>query len=988
MKNEDAEMIQRTLAGDNNAFSELVRKYQKQVHALVWRKTGDFHLAEDITQDTFLKAYQQLHTLKEPHRFAGWLYVIATRRCLTWFRKKRLHAQVLEKINTPKTNKDAYSHHVAEEQAQTTDKTQQEVVKKLLATLPESERTVITLYYFGEMTCEKMSEFLGVSANTIKSRLRRARNRMKQEEPMIREAITNFNILPNLIDNIMQEITELKPTTPTVSKPLIPWMIGAASTVLVMLMLGIGSQHLSLFQQSYSLDAQSETTVELVDAPIVQNVAAMPDVRNQLVGRSDRDSKNDGSGNEANQVLGNDGDYTQWNLPKGAKTRLGKGTINGISFSPDGTQIAVGSATGVWIYDTNTGAELTLLTDHKTPSGKVVFSPDGKTLASGLHGDILLWDIETGKLIKTFKNKVGYIIDLKIIDDGKTLLCKNSNGSVRLWDISTDVIKDFLPPPPHGASPLPRYISGYFAKKEYEIKSADLYLNNVDNRGIFAVGEADGKIQLEDAITGRHLKTLQDHEEPISQLLFSPDGTLLVATDKSNTPPRLWDVTTGKLLKSLTQNPSKHRGILSFSKDGKILACQSWIMEIDQAWAREIRARKIELWDVATKTLRTTLTLSREIDGAIQELAFSADSNRVVGTYRNGKIRIWDVNTGDELFSYNKGHTPRLDKLVLSPNNSHLAAVYGDTITLWDTLNFTQLPNLIDIGPYSTFAFSFDGSTLTSTSEFRYEKLVRDEFVKESVIATLSFLDTHTGKKISEYPVESHKGEEPEILEQRNFSSGGNSIIGMTNPVIFSQDGYMLATVLNTLRENVTDDYRFTIFLWEVWEDERRRVHTTLKGHTDKINVLALTPNGDTLASGSDDGTIRLWDTSAGTQISSIPSSKTDALAFSMDGKILASVNNFVSIQLWDVGTGKQLTSLNGQNEVVTDLKFSSDNNILASGNLNGTIQLWDISTGKQLGLLKGHTSRRLINLVFSSDGKTLVSGGSDGDIFIWNVPN
>ena len=970
MKNEDAEMIQLTLAGDNNAFSELVRKYQKQVHALVWRKTGDFHLAEDITQDTFLKAYQRLHTLKEPHSFAGWLYVIATRRCLAWFRKKRMQTQVLEKIDTPATNKDAYSRHVAEEQAQTTGEAQHEIVKKLLAELKESDRTVITLHYFAEMTCEQISEFLGVSANTIKSRLRRARNRLKQEEPMIREAITNYKISPNLTDNIMQEISQLKPVAPSSSKPFIPWIIGAASTVLVMLMLGIGSQYLLQFQQSYSLDARSETSVELVDAQIVQNVEAKQNMRNQFGERSDLGGRNDGDGKNANQVVNDKGNYTQWNLPKGAKTRLGKGSINGISFSPDGTQIAVASASGVWVYDTKTGVELTLLTDHTTPSGKVVFSPDGKTLASGMHDKILLWNTTNGRLLRTLKNKVGYIKDLKIIDDGKTLLCKNSNGSVRLWDITTGEIKDFLPPPPRGLSPLPRYIRGYGYKKEYEIKSADLYLNNVDNKGIFAVGEVDGKIQLEDAITGQHLKTLQDHKKPIRQLVFSPDGTLLV----SYAPFCLWDVTTGKLLKTLGRSTMYSLGIITFSKDGKTLACQT-------------SDRKIKLWDVETKTLRTTLSGSTTLSGKIMELAISPDSKTVAGVSQNGEIHIWDVNTGEELFIYNKGHTPRLNKLVLSPNDSHLAAGYGNTITLWDTLNFTQLPNRIDTDRYSTFAFSADGSTMNSTSVFRYHKLVRNEFIKESVLATLSFWDTRTGNKISEYPVESHKEEVRESLGQRNYSSSGNSTIDMSNPVLFSQDGYMLTTVLNTLRENVTDDYRFTLFLWEVWEDLHRRVHITLKGHTDKINVLALTPNGDTLASGSDDGTIRLWDTSTGTQISSIRSSKTDALAFSMDGKILASINNAVSIQLWDVGTGEQLTSLNGQNEPVTNLTFSPDNNILASGNLGGAIQLWDISTGKQLELLKGHTSR-LVNLVFSSDGKTLVSGGSHGDIFIWNVPN
>ena len=71
MKNEDVKLIQRVLRGDDDAFSLLVRKYEKQVHALAWRKIGDFHIAEEITQDTFLKAYKRLATLKEPATFCG-----------------------------------------------------------------------------------------------------------------------------------------------------------------------------------------------------------------------------------------------------------------------------------------------------------------------------------------------------------------------------------------------------------------------------------------------------------------------------------------------------------------------------------------------------------------------------------------------------------------------------------------------------------------------------------------------------------------------------------------------------------------------------------------------------------------------------------------------------------------------------------------------------------------------------------------------------
>lgn len=275
---------------------------------------------------------------------------------------------------------------------------------------------------------------------------------------MIREAIGNFQISPNLTDNIMQEVARLKPATPSTSKPLVP-MIGTASVVLIVLMLGIGSQHLVRFQQPYSLEAQTETTVELVDASIAQNVEVKMDVQNQLVEHSDTGGGGDGNEKEANQALSEKGDDTRWNLPEKATARLAKGRINGINFSPDGSRIAVGSATGVWIYDAHTGTELALLTDHTSRIGNVAFSPDGKTLATGLKSKILLWHTATGKLLKTFK-KEGVIKALRIIDDGKTLRCDYYDGSVRLWDITTGVKKDFRPAHSSDLRGIPKYIMG------------------------------------------------------------------------------------------------------------------------------------------------------------------------------------------------------------------------------------------------------------------------------------------------------------------------------------------------------------------------------------------------------------------------------------------------------------------------------------------------------------------------------------------------
>ena len=257
----------------------------------MWRKVGDFHIAEEITQDTFLKAYQGLTTLKKPQSFASWLYVIAANHCSTWLRKKRLRTQSLEETSIAQLEKATYSGYVIEENEQTATETRREAVKKLLAKLQESERTVITLHYFGEMSSVEIGAFLGVSENTIRSRLRRAQQRLKKEEPMLREALDSFQIAPGLTESIMREISRLKPAVPASGKPLVPWAIAASTVALVFIMLGANNQYLSRFQQPYSFDAASEMTVELIEAPVILNFESKPDVRNQL-GRRDATGRN------------------------------------------------------------------------------------------------------------------------------------------------------------------------------------------------------------------------------------------------------------------------------------------------------------------------------------------------------------------------------------------------------------------------------------------------------------------------------------------------------------------------------------------------------------------------------------------------------------------------------------------------------------------------------------------------------------------------
>ena len=255
-KEDDVQLIHAVLSGDNSAFATLVEKYQKSVHALAWRKIGDFHYAEEITQDTFLRAYQNLSTLRNPNQFSGWLYVIANRLCLHWLRKEKPTEQLQSLENTPmeEVEKSAYARYVLEERETQATEHRFEIVKKLLEKLPEGEYTVMTLYYLGEMTTKEIGKFLGVSVETVWTRLHRARKRLEEEELLIQEVLGGVQIPLRIKQNIMRKIVDMKPTPSPIMKPFLPWVaIGTAFVVATLLILSVNNQYFAHFQKLYSI---------------------------------------------------------------------------------------------------------------------------------------------------------------------------------------------------------------------------------------------------------------------------------------------------------------------------------------------------------------------------------------------------------------------------------------------------------------------------------------------------------------------------------------------------------------------------------------------------------------------------------------------------------------------------------------------------------------------------------------------------------------
>ena len=216
-REDDVQLVHRILSGDDAAFGTLVEKYQKSVHALAWRKINDFHYAEEIMQDTFLRAYQKLSTLKNPNQFAGWLHVIANRLCIDWLRKQKrrqeqkLVMQSLEDTRPEEIEESSYTQHVSEQRMTESTERYHELVKKLLEKLPENERAVVTFFYLDEMSTKEIGKFMGVSVNTITSRLRRARKRLQTDQEFLaQEFFGHFQLSDNLKENIMSQLEQLR----------------------------------------------------------------------------------------------------------------------------------------------------------------------------------------------------------------------------------------------------------------------------------------------------------------------------------------------------------------------------------------------------------------------------------------------------------------------------------------------------------------------------------------------------------------------------------------------------------------------------------------------------------------------------------------------------------------------------------------------------------------------------------------------------------
>ncbi|MBC8284910.1 MAG: WD40 repeat domain-containing protein, partial [Nitrospinae bacterium] len=609
------------------------------------------------------------------------------------------------------------------------------------------------------------------------------------------------------------------------------------------------------------------------------------------------------------------------------------------------------------------------------------------------------WEVESGSHLSTVKGHSFPVLSLAYSSDGKFMATGGMDRKLKLWKAESG--KEILT----------------FSKK---LISKDFYqiAFSPDSQ---TLASADGnKIKLWEVSTGNLLQTFEGHTSDVASLAFSPNSKLLASggIDKNI---KIWNVSTAKEINNLIGH-SKRVGAVVFSPNSNFLASGSG-------------DKTAKIWEVATGKLIHTL---KGHTGAVSSLAFSPNGKTLVTGSWDTTVRTWDLSSGESILTISD-HSNMVNVVKFYPKGSIFASGSSDgtiklrensTGSLVRTIKLRRShiaaksrPKKDKYAWRKTFERPFENIAFGKLISFAFNNFTKYVDLYENSIAfspdgkafasirkdgTVKIWDPKTGKSLLDILFQANSlafSPDGRILAiagnpikqsgywialigiKENFSSAnkGSSLTlssikrlnGHTKPiktVAFNPDGKTLAT-------GSSDK---TIIIWDAKSGSPLKV---LKGHTGKIKSLAYSPNGLILASAGNDETIKLWETKTGKLIRDLKGhSKTiNTVAFHPNGKILASGSNDSTVKTWVVDNGQVLHDLKLRSNLVNSIAFHPNGKTLISGHWNETVNIIDFATGKVLNTLKGHTSS-INSIAFSPDGKTLISGGRNKIVKVWEA--
>jgi WD40 repeat protein len=496
----------------------------------------------------------------------------------------------------------------------------------------------------------------------------------------------------------------------------------------------------------------------------------------------------------------------------------------------------------------------------------------------------------------------------------------------------------------------------------------------------------DYLVKLWDVHTGDCLKTFVGHTYSVNAIAFSPNGQY-IATSSQDATIRLWNLQSPADLSQAIAFKSRsgvvndciqllgHQGrvwSIAFSPDGETLASCS-------------EDQTIKLWDWSTGQCLKTLSGHQ---GWVKSIAFSPEGKQLASGSFDHTVRVWDVETGDCLRTLS-GHTSTITTIAFSRDGDVLASSsYDETVKLWNAATGQCTKTLHGhSNRVWSVAFSPTGQWLASGGDDHAAKLWNVE--TGQCIKTIKG-HTNSVMAIALSPEGHHlaSGYEDQTIRLWNVSAEAcvQILYGHTNrvwSVAFNsqpiRNGNSAEEI--TLASGSADR---TIKLWN-WKTGR--CLKTLQGHDSWVWSVAFHPQGQHLASASYDRTIKLWDVDAGKCIETLAghTAPVVSVAFSPNGEWIASSSFDTTIKLWNIQTGHCLKTLLGHSNSVWQVNFSPDGQYLVSCSFDQTVKLWDISTGECLKTFEGH-SGAVVTVVYSPDGQHVISGGFDQTVRCWEI--
>ncbi len=595
------------------------------------------------------------------------------------------------------------------------------------------------------------------------------------------------------------------------------------------------------------------------------------------------------------------------------------GRFTTVSLSPDSVTIASGQRNGtVQLWNLETGSEVSapLILDNDWIRS-IVFSGDGTLVAAGSdRGYIRIWDSQSGVSIgDRISAHPGWIRCLAFSSDGRTLVSGSNDGTLRQWDVSTG-----------------QALGGPLLGHSGPVLSVSFL-----SKGQFLVtASSDGTVRTWDASLGKQLtKKNLESGLSITSATFSPDGRKL-AFGTASGAARVIDVTSWQPLSQLLQGSLAPIRSVAIGLSGQLVATGS-------------TDGLIHVWDLSASR-RPLLKLFGHVD-SIDSVVFSQDEYTLVSSSADGTVRHWDVSSASE----RKLLLHKQDKSACCVEFSSSGKTLGfgssdGTISLWDIQSGRiggASPPAIS-RPIEGIAFSLDGSRIVSMSSIGVMQLWHTQSLKN--ISALQVIPRNA-KKIAD--IVYCRSSDRLIMSAGNmvFMHDSPFAINSFSKPLFGKDSQAEVTAAKLSSPVSTvglPGSKTDLKNWKHLIGVRDSVIAlpVIAASSDVLSI-AVSPDGETLASGSDDGAVRFWDVLTGREKGapiSLHKGRVLGIAFNSDGRLLASSSSDGTIRLLDVVSREAIGQpLTGDSAGVTDVTFSPDGRSLVSASEDGAIRTWDV---------------------------------------------